>query len=69
MLPDNKQTEESLCEFHFCFVCFFSGKGVCHVAADPHYYTFDGEMHTFMGTCTYTLVEVWVTFINLVFST
>ncbi|XP_068612287.1 zonadhesin, like [Brachionichthys hirsutus] len=38
--------------------CHSQGKGVCHVAGDPHYYTFDGVMHTFMGTCTYTLVQV-----------
>ncbi|XP_069463306.1 IgGFc-binding protein-like [Ambystoma mexicanum] len=38
--------------------CLTTGVAACHVAGDPHYFTFDSFMHTFMGTCTYTLVEV-----------
>ncbi|CAJ0937847.1 unnamed protein product [Ranitomeya imitator] len=29
--------------------------GNCEVSGDPHYYTFDKQVHHFMGTCTYTL--------------
>ncbi|MBN3273372.1 ZAN protein, partial [Polyodon spathula] len=38
--------------------CHTTGSASCHVAGDPHYFTFDKVMHTFMGTCAYTLVHV-----------
>ncbi|XP_029473208.1 IgGFc-binding protein-like [Rhinatrema bivittatum] len=38
--------------------CHATGKASCHVAGDPHYFTFDKAMHTYVGTCTYTLVQV-----------
>ncbi|XP_053165007.1 zonadhesin-like [Hemicordylus capensis] len=38
--------------------CHPSSRASCHVVGDPHYYTFDKVMHTFLGTCTYTLVTV-----------
>ncbi|KAG8445086.1 hypothetical protein GDO86_010015 [Hymenochirus boettgeri] len=38
--------------------CQPSGKSSCHVFGDPHFFTFDKVMHSFMGTCTYTLIKV-----------
>nr|XP_015216579.1 PREDICTED: zonadhesin-like [Lepisosteus oculatus] len=34
------------------------GASFCHIAGDPHYFTFDKVMHTFVGACAYTLVKV-----------
>ncbi|XP_010292294.1 PREDICTED: zonadhesin-like, partial [Phaethon lepturus] len=33
-------------------------EAICSIHGDPHYYTFDKQLHHFMGTCTYTLSKL-----------
>ncbi|CAH7260280.1 Zan [Phodopus roborovskii] len=37
--------------------CHAQGAATCIASGDPHYLTFDGALHHFMGTCTYVMTQ------------
>uniref|UniRef100_UPI00398EC30B zonadhesin, like n=1 Tax=Pristiophorus japonicus TaxID=55135 RepID=UPI00398EC30B len=47
--------------------CHPLGHGTCSASGDPHYTTFDNEVHQFMGTCTYTLSKLCSTSAGLTY--
>lgn len=48
------------CSVITCFFDFHTEPtvpGICSVSGDPHYTSFDKNVHHFMGSCTYTITK------------
>lgn len=48
--------------------CYPPDRVTCHIYGDPHYFTFDGKLYHFQGSCNYTAVETCTVSSNEQFS-
>ncbi|XP_054549618.1 zonadhesin [Talpa occidentalis] len=51
------QAQEVCSRQNGIYGCHAQSSATCTISGDPHYLTFDGALHHFMGTCTYTLTQ------------
>ncbi|MBZ3884699.1 Zonadhesin [Sciurus carolinensis] len=55
--PWNCKAQEACVLQDGTYGCHAQGAATCSASGDPHYLTFDGALHHFMGTCAYVLVR------------
>nr|XP_025875391.1 LOW QUALITY PROTEIN: zonadhesin [Vulpes vulpes] len=51
------QSQEVCAQYNGTYGCHARDSATCAVSGDPHYLTFDGALHHFMGTCAYILTQ------------